>query len=194
MLHAISPSLKKCKRDTCAVNDRAYTPPKRNHSTSSLTLPPYPHMKAKVIYLFASVNLRRQCTPIKRGVSHKSPALATSTSWSLTVLTATLCGRRPSRTTLAANLSWPEHKLWRKCKRRALSQNTKTWTTKHQQHIRRPSSDSDMTYKLVPPDDHCQNIAKKAIQTFKNPFIGVFSGCAPIFPMHLWCQLLLQVE
>jgi hypothetical protein len=52
---------------------RAYAPPKRNHSTHSLTLPPYPHMKAKGIYLFASMNLRRQCTPIKRGVSHKSP-------------------------------------------------------------------------------------------------------------------------
>jgi hypothetical protein len=41
-----------------------------------LTLPPHPHMKANRIYLFASTNLRKQFTPIKRGVSHKSPALA----------------------------------------------------------------------------------------------------------------------
>jgi hypothetical protein len=37
-------------------------------------------------------------------------------------------------------------------------------------------------------------MAKKAIQTFKDHFIGVLSGYAPTFPMHLWCQLLLQVE
>ncbi len=67
----ISPSLKKCKRDTCVVNDRAYALPKRNHSTSSLTLPPYPHMKERVINLFTSTNSRRQCTLIKWGISHK---------------------------------------------------------------------------------------------------------------------------
>jgi hypothetical protein len=138
MLHAISPSLKKCKRDTCTVNDRVYAPPKRNHLTCSLALLPYPHMKAKGIYLFASTNLRRQYTPIKRGVSHKSPALATSTSWSFTMLTATLHRQRPSSTKPAANLSWPVHKPRSKWERRALSRNTKSWTTKHQQHTRRP--------------------------------------------------------
>jgi hypothetical protein len=52
----------------------------------------------------------------------------------------------------------------------------------------------DMTYALVPPDDHQCNMAKKAIQSFKDHFVGVLSGCAPTFSMHLWCQLLLQVE
>jgi hypothetical protein len=37
-------------------------------------------------------------------------------------------------------------------------------------------------------------MAEKAIQTFKDHFIGVLSGCAPTFPLHLWCQLLPQVE
>jgi hypothetical protein len=37
-------------------------------------------------------------------------------------------------------------------------------------------------------------MAKKAIQTFKDHFVGVLSGYAPTFPMQLWCQLLLQVE
>jgi hypothetical protein len=91
MLHSISLSLKKCKRDTCTVNDRVYTPPKRNHLTYILTLPPHPNMKARRIYLSASTSLRRQCTPIKWGASHKSPALATNTSWSFRMLTATLC-------------------------------------------------------------------------------------------------------
>jgi hypothetical protein len=37
-------------------------------------------------------------------------------------------------------------------------------------------------------------MAEKAIQTFKDHFVGVLSGCAPTFPMHLYCQLLPQVE
>ncbi len=39
---------------------------------------------------------------------------------------------------------------------------------------------------------------KKSIQTFKDHFVsslsGALSGCAPTFPLHLWCQLLPQVE
>ena len=54
--------------------------------------------------------------------------------------------------------------------------------------------DSDMTYELVPPDDHQSNMAEKAIQTFKDHFVSILSGCAPTFPLHLWCQLLPQVE
>jgi hypothetical protein len=55
-------------------------------------------------------------------------------------------------------------------------------------------STSKMTYELVPPDEHRRNVAEKAIQTFKDHFIGVLSGCAKSMPMHLWCQLLPQVE
>jgi hypothetical protein len=51
-----------------------------------------------------------------------------------------------------------------------------------------------MSYQLVPPDDHRCNMAKKAIQTFKDHFIGVLSGCAVTMPIHLWCQLLPQIE
>jgi hypothetical protein len=52
---------------------------------------------------------------------------------------------------------------------------------------------SDVTYALVPPDNHQCNIAEKAIQTFKDHFFGILSGCAPTFPLHLWSQLLQQV-
>ncbi len=37
-------------------------------------------------------------------------------------------------------------------------------------------------------------MAEKAIQTFKDHFAGVLSGCAPSMPIDLWCQLLPQVE
>ncbi len=53
---------------------------------------------------------------------------------------------------------------------------------------------SDMTYELVPPDNHQHNMAEKAIQTFKDHFVGVLSCCAPTFPLYLWCQLLPQVK
>ena len=54
---------------------------------------------------------------------------------------------------------------------------------------------SGMTYKLVPPNNRRRNMAKWAIQTFKDHLIGVISGCASSsMPIHLWCQLLPQVE
>jgi hypothetical protein len=53
---------------------------------------------------------------------------------------------------------------------------------------------ANMTYKLVPPDDHGRNLAKKAIQTFKDHMISMLSKCSPTMPMHLWCQLLPQIE
>ncbi len=51
-----------------------------------------------------------------------------------------------------------------------------------------------MAYELVPLDDHQCNMAEKAIQTFKVHFVGILSSYAPTFPLHLWCQLLQQVE
>jgi hypothetical protein len=51
-----------------------------------------------------------------------------------------------------------------------------------------------MTYKLVSPDDHWRNLAKKAIQTFKDHMISMLSGCSPTMPMHLWYQLFPQIE
>jgi hypothetical protein len=51
-----------------------------------------------------------------------------------------------------------------------------------------------MMYKLVPPEDHQRNLAKKLIGSFKDHFIGVLSGCAKSMAMHLWYHLLPQVE
>jgi hypothetical protein len=51
-----------------------------------------------------------------------------------------------------------------------------------------------MTYEPVPPNDHRRNLAKKAIQTFKDHMISMLSGCLPTMPMHLWCQLLPQIK
>ena len=53
---------------------------------------------------------------------------------------------------------------------------------------------SGMTYKLVPPKDHRRNMAKRTIQTFKDHLVGILNRCASSMPIHLWCQLLPQVE
>ena len=55
-------------------------------------------------------------------------------------------------------------------------------------------TESGMTYELVPPDNHRRNLAKKAIQTWKDHFVGVLSGTADTFPLHLWCQAIPQAE
>eukprot|EP00804_Cyclotella_cryptica_P002823 CCRYP_009357-RB/>CCRYP_009357-RB protein AED:0.24 eAED:0.24 QI:0/0/0/1/0/0/2/0/561 len=55
-------------------------------------------------------------------------------------------------------------------------------------------TNSGMTYQLVPPDDHRQNIAEKAIQTWKDQLIAIISDTDTKFPLHLWCQLLPQME
>jgi hypothetical protein len=51
-----------------------------------------------------------------------------------------------------------------------------------------------MTHKLVPPDCHCRNIAKRAIQTFKNHFVSILSGVDNRFPLSLWCHLMQPAE
>ncbi len=46
-----------------------------------------------------------------------------------------------------------------------------------------------MTWELVLPDCHQRNIAKRAIQTFKNHFVAILSGVDDRFPLSLWCHL-----
>ena len=45
-----------------------------------------------------------------------------------------------------------------------------------------------MSYQLVPQYGHRRNIAERFIQTWKNHFVGVVSGAAATFSLHLWCQ------
>ena len=52
---------------------------------------------------------------------------------------------------------------------------------------------TSMTYQLFSPDDHRRNLSDKAIQTWKDPFIGVMRGRAEIFPAHIWYQAIPQV-
>ncbi len=53
---------------------------------------------------------------------------------------------------------------------------------------------NNMTFQLVPPHDHCCNLAKKAIQTFKDHFVAILCGTDKAFPLHLWDRLLLQAK
>ncbi len=51
-----------------------------------------------------------------------------------------------------------------------------------------------MDFQLVPPHDHCCNLAKKAIQTFKDHFVAILWGADKSFPLHLRDHLLPQAE
>ena len=53
---------------------------------------------------------------------------------------------------------------------------------------------NDMTYQLVPPNDHRRNAAEKAVQIFKDHFVAVLCGTDDAFPMQLWCQLVPHAE
>ena len=48
-------------------------------------------------------------------------------------------------------------------------------------------------YQLVPPDTHRQNLAERAIQTFKSHFIAILSGVDESFSMPLWDRLIPQM-
>ena len=51
-----------------------------------------------------------------------------------------------------------------------------------------------MTYQIVPPNDHIRKIAEKAIQTWKDHFVGFLIGTETTLPMTLWCQKIPQAE
>ncbi len=51
-----------------------------------------------------------------------------------------------------------------------------------------------MTHELVPPECHHCNIAKRAIQTFKNHFVLILSRVDDRFPLSLWCHLVRPAE
>jgi len=46
--------------------------------------------------------------------------------------------------------------------------------------------------QLVPPDNHQQNLAERAIKTFKSHFESILAGVDDSFPMKLWDRLLPQ--
>jgi RNase P subunit RPR2 len=48
------------------------------------------------------------------------------------------------------------------------------------------------TIQLVPPNNHRQNLAERAIQTFKSHFIAILAGVDNAFQMQLWDKLLPQ--
>jgi hypothetical protein len=53
---------------------------------------------------------------------------------------------------------------------------------------------NNMTYQLVPPQDHCRNHTKKAIQTFKDHFVAILFRTDKEFPLRLWDPLLPQAK
>ena len=51
-----------------------------------------------------------------------------------------------------------------------------------------------LKYQLVPPHQHRQNAAERAIQTWKNHFIAGISSLNPKFPIQEWDRLIDQAN
>ena len=51
-----------------------------------------------------------------------------------------------------------------------------------------------MTFQLVPPYNNRRNSSDKAIQIWKDHFIGVMIRTTGTFPVHLWYQAISQAE
>jgi hypothetical protein len=51
---------------------------------------------------------------------------------------------------------------------------------------------ADVTFQLVPPYDHRQNAAERAIGIWKDHFVAGLTSLDPTFPIHLWCRLIDQ--
>jgi hypothetical protein len=49
-------------------------------------------------------------------------------------------------------------------------------------------------YQLIPPNVHCHNATKRAIQILKSHFLAIIAGLAPAFPRYLWDLLLPQTK
>ena len=52
--------------------------------------------------------------------------------------------------------------------------------------------EANIGLQLVEPHNHRVNVAKRAIQTFKNHFIAGLSTCDAAFPTALWSRLVRQ--
>lgn len=54
--------------------------------------------------------------------------------------------------------------------------------------------DNKNTLQRMPPYDHCNNPAEKAIDKFKYHFVAGLSAIDPRCPLHIWCHLIPQCE
>ena len=59
---------------------------------------------------------------------------------------------------------------------------------------RREVIEKECQLELVPPGCHRQNVAEVAIKYFKQHFIAILVGLPCLFPIRLWCELLLQAK
>jgi hypothetical protein len=51
---------------------------------------------------------------------------------------------------------------------------------------------ANVDFQLVPPYDHRQNAAERAIGIWKDHFVAGLASLDPHFPIHLWCRLIDQ--
>jgi hypothetical protein len=182
MLHAISLSLKKLKRDTCAVNDRAYASTKKKSLDAFPNTPAIPPHDSKRDIFIHIYELKKTMYSDQTGCF---PQVSSLGNMYIMVIHD-----------VDSNSSWAEAlkdntggKLilaWA----RALEQMQKAGIVpKHQvldnqasAAYKKAISDSDMTYELVPLDNHRHNMAKKSHPNIQGPLCWYSQWLCPHFP------------
>ena len=51
-----------------------------------------------------------------------------------------------------------------------------------------------VTFELVPSNQHCRNAVERAIRTFKNHLLSGLATCNPDYPLQEWDQIIPQAE
>ena len=60
--------------------------------------------------------------------------------------------------------------------------------------LQRVIQNNNLTYQLVPTNQHHGNSVERAIRTFKNNLLAGLATCDPKFPIHEWHRILDQAE
>ena len=143
-----------------------------------------------------------QFTVIRQWTSHSSQAVATSQSWSFTMSTSTHLGLNHSKIKPKTCSLQHEPQSSNKCDTKGLSPSTKSLTTSVQ-HIwnlqwRQLCWQTDLSWKYHMNLHHQMSTAttwqKKPSKRSRTTSFLCSSAAQKSMPMHLWCQLLPQVE
>jgi hypothetical protein len=71
-----------------------------------------------------------------------------------------------------------------------ISPNWHVLDNKAPEDFKQAIRENGCTVELVPPDMHRQNVAERAIQTWKGHYISILSGVSDDFPIQEWDELI----
>ena len=102
--------------------------------------------------------------------------------------------QEPLKNHTSSKMNWAYQVLIDRLKSAGIKPKRHILNNKCSDEFKATITKNKMTYQLIPPHDHQQNIAKMAIKVFKAHFISILCGVDTDFPLHLWGRLLPQAE